>query len=148
MCVSVLPAGMYMHCMNAWCLQRQEQGVRFSGTGITEGFKSPGGCRTTPQSLKRAESALNYWDISSAPRLSLLIDIYTTIFYCTCLFPLNYNSLDFNHVYRHKMVIGGFSLKVYMRTQFCLTEHEPQINSYWEQSFWPGEQGGIGSVLE
>lgn len=39
----VLPAYMSVCCVCAWCLQRQVEGVKFHGTGVTDYFKWPCG---------------------------------------------------------------------------------------------------------
>lgn len=46
-----------------WCLWRQEEGIRFLGTGITDGCKLPCGCWKLK--LDSATSVLSYKFISS-----------------------------------------------------------------------------------
>jgi hypothetical protein len=37
--------------MNAWCLQRPEEGIKFPGTGVTDGYEAPFRCREANQVL-------------------------------------------------------------------------------------------------
>jgi hypothetical protein len=42
-CMTTLPACVYVHYVHAWCLQRPEEDIRSPGTGNTDGFETPYG---------------------------------------------------------------------------------------------------------
>jgi hypothetical protein len=56
---------MSAHHMHAWCPQRPEEGVGFSGTGVTDGCELPAKCQGSK--LGCLEEQQNCSAISSAP---------------------------------------------------------------------------------
>ena len=57
MCMSVLPACMYVHHVHAWCPKRSEEDPGSPETGVTGSCKELG---IKPRSSARAASALNH----------------------------------------------------------------------------------------
>ena len=57
MCLSVLPACVYVYHVSAWYLQKSEEGIKSPGTGVTDSCK-PCGCWEPNVSSARAASAL------------------------------------------------------------------------------------------
>jgi hypothetical protein len=70
MCMAVWPADMPVHHVHAWCLQRPEEGVLFSGTGVApSGFVCYCvGAENQTRGLGRAASALNHRNTSLVPK--------------------------------------------------------------------------------
>lgn len=71
MCMYVLPAGMYMHCVHAWCLKMPEAGVNLLELELQMLWAPIKMLGTNSESLARVTSSLNQSLTSSLSLLSL-----------------------------------------------------------------------------
>lgn len=75
--MTVLPAYMCAHNVNALCPRKAEEGVRSPGTGLTDGCVSPfgyWGCNLDPLQEEQEPEAILKQDIASS---TMTCEIYT-----------------------------------------------------------------------
>lgn len=70
MCLSIVFACMSVDHIPSWCPWRLQEGIRFPGTGVTNGRGSMWVLGIEHESCARAASALNCWLSVQPPRMS------------------------------------------------------------------------------